>query len=286
MSMKKFSLIAAAASIAVLAMASSALANNGASLSNAKADPVNNIPAGLSQQGGLYLDVTNCESTDASCISSGGTAPTQVSDGVWGTQVSWSGQVSVAPSKQPVCAQATIAALTYQNAMKACNGSVQGTGGATVCLGGLTTGTPCSAVQAKVIVFRGPDFTDPDLGGGNGLFGKAGKVYKSVNLYADIGVGVAVIPAVFTPASKATKAFGPYKTTLNVFGSGPHVAPPSQSITDFWANVNAGVKVKCGLAGQTGSVNIDYLGVWDTSATPQGQPDKNDPAQQACSYQP
>lgn len=279
MSIKKVSLIAAAATVAVLAMATSALANNGAALTTTKANPVTNITAGKPQSGGLFLDVTNCESSDTSCTGSGGRTPTQVSDGVYGQDISWSKEVTIGKSKQPVCTSATVSALTYENALKACNGSVMGSGGATVCLGGLVTGTPCSAVTAKVLVFRGPDFTDP------GLFGAPGKIYPQLNLYADIGVGVAVLPAVIVTPTKANKTAG-YSKTLHVFGSGPHTSPPSQSITDFWANVNYGVKTKCGTLLTTGSVNIKYQGEWDTSATAQGTVDKTDNTTQACSYVP
>jgi hypothetical protein len=279
MSIKKFSLIAAAATVAVLAMATSASANNGATLNVTKADPVTNITAGKPQSGGLYLDVVNCQPSDTSCTGSNGVSPTQVSDGVYGQDISWSKEVTIGKSKQPVCNSATISALTYENALKACNGSLMGLGGATVCLGGVTPGTACSAVQAKALVFKAPDFTDP------GLFGAPGKIYPQLNLYADIGVGVAVIPAVIVTPTKANKTAG-YSKTLHVFGSGPHVSPPSQSITDFWANVNYGVKTKCGLAGQTGSVNILYQGEWDTDATAQGTVDKTDNKTQACSFVP
>jgi hypothetical protein len=225
MSIKKVSLIAVAATVAVMAMATSALANNGAALTTTKADPVTNITAGKPQSGGLFLDVTNCQPTDSGCISSGGSAPTQVSEGVYGQDISWSKEVTIGKSKQPVCNSATISALTYKNALAACNGS-------------------------------------------------------------QMGVGVAVIPAVIVTPTKTNKTAG-YSKTLHVFGSGPHVSPPSQSITDFWANVNYGVKTKCGLAGQTGNVNIKYQGEWDTDATPQGgTPDKTDNTTQNCSYVP
>jgi len=274
MSIRKFSLIAAVTAVAAMAMAGSALASGGASLTTSKADPATNVTAGKANAGGLFLDVTNCEAADTSCTGSGGTSPTQVLDGVDIINISYSGEVSIGKSKQPICQNATIAALSYKNALAACNGSMMGAGGATVCLGNVTPGSPCSPVAAKTIVFRGPDFTDP------GLFGAPGKVYPGITLYADIGAGVAVVPATITPASKADKTNG-YKSTLHVFGSGDPTTPPSQSITDFYANVNAGVKTKCGITGQTGTTNIKYQGQWLGNSVA-----KQDNTTQPCSYQP
>ena len=276
MSIKKCSLIAAATVVAALAMASSAFADQGAELATSQASPTTNNTAGKAMAGGLFLEVQNCETADTSCTGSTGTAPTQVIDGIDLINISWSGQVGLAKPKNPVCNPATISALTYKNALIACNGSQLGNGGATVCLGGIAQGSPCSAVTARTLVFRGPDFTDS-----GGLFGAAGKVYTQLLLYADIGVGVAVVPSILTPANSAEKANG-YKTSLRVFGSGDPVSPPSQSITNFHANVNSGLKVKCGLAGQTGNVNILYQGVWVVDG---GAP-KQDQTTQNCSYVP
>lgn len=276
MSIKRISLIAVAAVVAVFAMASSALADNGASLTTTKADPVTNVTAGKANAGGLFLDVTNCNSADTSCTGSGGTSPTQVIDGIDLINISYSGEVSIGKSKQPICQNATISALSYRNAMAACNGSMMGSGGGTVCLGNVTVGSPCSPVSARTIVFRGPDFTDS-----LGLFGAPGKIYPGLSLYADIGAGVAVVPSTLTPASKDDKNAG-YKTTLHVFGSGDPVTPPSQSITDFYANVNTGVKTKCGITGQSGNATIKYQGVWVVD----GDVPKVDQTTQNCSYQP
>jgi len=277
MSIKKCSLIAGATIVAVLAMASSALADQGAKLTTAKASPSTSITAGKANTGGLYLDVTNCNPGDSSCISSGGTTPTQVLDGINLINISWSGEVILAKPKNPTCSEATLAGLSYKNALLACNGSELGNGGATACAGGATVGGACTALSADVIVFRGPDFTDP------GYFGKPGKVYTQLNLYADVGPLQVVVPSVLTPASKADKANG-LKTTLHVFGSGDPTSPPSTSLTDLWANVNSGLKVKCGLAGQTGSTTIKYQGQWvvdDPSPTV-----KTDSTTQPCSYVP
>ncbi len=104
--------------------------------------------------------------------------------------------------------------------MKACNGSMLGSGGATVCLGGTVIGI-------RVLGRPGEDDRVPWSGlhvDPAGCSAQPGKIYTALNLYADIGVGAAVVPAVLTPASKDDKAAG-YKTTLHVFGSGDPVDP-------------------------------------------------------------
>lgn len=264
MSIKKCSLIAAAAVVASLAMANSALATDGATM-NAKAAPTTGITAGKANAGGLNVELVNCEPSDTSCTGSSGTSPTKTIGGVDGVAIAWTKQVLMGKSKQPACPPASITGVTLKTAQLNCVGSQIGSGRATVCLdftGGPTypAGGPCTAVISNT----------PTVAYVGAPINIDGKDRSSILFYAEVGAGSSVVPSYVAPSTGTLKSAG-YKTVLNVFGSGPGAS----NITDFWANVNGPVKTKCDL----GTTSIDYLTIWDMSAP---VVDKADTKSQAC----
>ena len=203
------------------------------------------VSASQPSKGGLFIETTTTDSTDAGTPTSPGVQP----DGVDDVQIDFDDSITITRSTVPECSVSLIG-LTTQAAMKACGQAHLGGGSATLCAGG--GGGPCSyatnnTFQAVVTAFRGPGTTIL-------LHGRNDEASNTTILTADVKNSPPGLPEDY--GKRVDVPVGP------ILGG-------AASITDFTVNINNGnfIRATC----DDGDTTWHYRAFFDYTA-----PEAND----------
>jgi hypothetical protein len=279
MGMRKLTLVAGIAAIAVLAFSANALAANTSTLTP-QLEP-SAVPAGKPKGAGLMIESVTCFSTDTQCINSSGANPAVKPDGTDTFRLYSGAEAKFTKSQADKIggdfpngtstqgAACNVLALAGQTTIKGatavCNATQVGSGHATACVpAGPNAGDPCAVnLQIQVAAFR---MADQAVSPNTSCVANTPTTTACTRLalYADGGIVLAGTINGIAGSDPLRKDEGFYsKLTIPV----PNLGGPS--LTDFWTNIGNGglVRTACGKGTQpsTTTETVEFRAEWDVT---------------------